>query len=1089
MMAMTAGATMSAALDPDLDYKFALNSPLRTGRWVCISIGESGIYEISYEQLLAMGFSDPSKVTVFGAGGAKREVDLLRNGYRVSEDTAPAVRVMHKNDKLYFYGQGTVELALNYDAASEKLSHRYTSTNIYTDRAHYLLTDSQPVLAVETLRADTHQGAEEKNTGYGCYYYEKDLTQGPYGNVGQVFWGEALSVSSPFAHTVELPYCVAGAPSVLSGRFVVQNGLQGNLQMGLNNVYRQQSLSRSVFTSTDLDNSMPDCKLTVDSDHIGRGTVEFKITGCPEGVYLALDNWSLTYPLSLIHAGSDPGFTQQYAAFAPTGSSLWRHPVPENMTVWDVTSPLTPTALEVDRGYFYHTTPNKCRVIAFDTAKPQMQIGDDARVVANQDLHALQTEPIDMVIFTTDGLESYARRIAALHESLDGQKVAVVRQQQAYDEFTDGNPDPLAYRMIAKMLYQNPTHRLKNVLLMGPIFSDYRNIRNVYNRPEGHIAYQQSKADYSKHPACVMDYYGFISDRTAYSNSLESDPINVGVGLLPISSDEEGELAVAKVREYLEKQDFSGIVNEIMTIGLNGDSHIHDNQAAGIGNLFQQIQREVFGSKFAWNNIWIEGVGLVKAPEQIHQGLNRGKLLTTYFGHADIRGFGGFTAKDVLNMENPELGFLFLGACDLMFPDNNQHGVGDMGVIRAKRGLMGCIASTRQVMSNFNENLAQNFVRSLFQDFDNSVRTSSPTIGEAYARSKDRSNNESEICYMLIGDPALKMPVALGKVEVSIDDKAHRAGEVVTVTGRLTDTQGNLRSDYNGYATLKLMEPPVTIPATDDKMVPFEFNDLPMHIVKTEVRNGEFSVNLLLPEGCNRFMSADAENTTKLPLLVGTYDPTTRLGASGVAEVALDVEGSAAPDDMVTDTEAPQVSVTYDNTLRTLSIAAADNVALLPGVGAGCGVSVAVDGENMSVAHEYSDGVTVQSYNTALSVGRLAAGRHTVTYSAADVAGNRLPDKTLEFEISDVKPLELTADRNVAVGEITFTTTGYDGNDLTLTVTDPAGNIAAGEDAGSGNITLDTTGLRPGVYRACMRHESARGAIINSNWVEFTVID
>jgi len=51
-----------------------------------------------------------------------------------------------------------------------------------------------------------------------------------------------------------------------------------------------------------------------------------------------------------------------------------------------------------------------------------------------------------------------------------------------------------------------------------------------------------------------------------------------------------------------------------------------------------------------------------QGPEQIHQGLNRGKLLTTYFGHADIRGFGGFTAKDVLNMENPELGFRLPGS-------------------------------------------------------------------------------------------------------------------------------------------------------------------------------------------------------------------------------------------------------------------------------------------------------------------------------------------------------------------------------------------------------------------------------------------
>lgn len=1089
-MAMTPSAALSAVIQPELNYTFAQNSPLRSGKWVRISIAESGLYEISYDRLRAMGFSDPAKVTVFGAGGIQRPVDLQRYGYRISEDVAPAVHVLHKNNKLYFYGQGTTDISLSIESGSGMLYHNNASTNVYTDRAYYMLTDSQPVATVESLHTTARDGAYDAYKGFGCYYHEKDLTQGSYGNVGQAFWGEAFSVSKPYSHNVELPYCIDNSLCVLAGNFVVRNGQQGTAYLRLNGSSRTITLSQSTFSSYRILNTNSDCKLNVDDRHIGTGLVEFKATGYPEDQTLAVDNWALTYPISLEYARDDKDFTQQYVAFAATGNAIWRHPVPDNATVWDITDASAPKALDVDGGYFYHNTTSKCRLIVFDTDKTQKQIGDDFREVPNQNLHALQNEPIDMVIFTTESLEGYAQRIADLHGQYDGQKVVVVRQQQVYDEFTAGNPDPLAYRMFAKMLYQNGGRRLKNVLLMGPIYSDYRNIHNVPGRTEGHIAYQQPNANYEKHPSCVMDYYGFISDRTMYSNSLESDPITIGVGLLPISSHEEGELAVSKVREYLEKQDFSGIVNEIMTIALNGDTHTHDNQATRLGELFQSIQQREFNSKYSWNNVWIEGVGLDKSGMQIHQGLNRGKLLTTYFGHADIRGFGGFTAKDMLGMQNPELGFMFLGACDLMFPDNNEHGVGDMGVIRSKRGLMGCIASTRQVMSNYNEGLAQNFVSSLFyrDEKDPVLRTATPTVGEAYAQAKNRVNNESEICYMLIGDPGLKIPVALGKIDVKTDDKAHRAGEVITVSGRVLDSEGKLRTDYNGYATIKLMEPAVTIPATDDKMTPFEYNDLRLQVVKAQVKAGEFTANMLLPDDCNRFMS-DAETTTQLPVLVGTYDPSTQLGASGVAAVALDIEGSEPPADIVTDTKAPFITVKYDDSLRVLSIKAEDDVAMIPGVGTGCGISVAIDGENVSVAHEYSDGVTVPSYNTAVSVARLAPGKHKAVYSAVDAAGNRKDSRTLEFEITETDKIELASDVTIAVGEINFTASGYKGSDLTLMVTDLNGNIAASEPAGNGNITLDTTGLAPGVYRAAVRHESARGALINSNWVEFTVID
>ena len=50
---------------------YATTSKLASGKWVKISIPENGMYEITYDELRAMGFNDPSKVILYGSGGAK----------------------------------------------------------------------------------------------------------------------------------------------------------------------------------------------------------------------------------------------------------------------------------------------------------------------------------------------------------------------------------------------------------------------------------------------------------------------------------------------------------------------------------------------------------------------------------------------------------------------------------------------------------------------------------------------------------------------------------------------------------------------------------------------------------------------------------------------------------------------------------------------------------------------------------------------------------------------------------------------------------------------------------------------------------
>ncbi|MDE6813200.1 MAG: hypothetical protein K2J28_05145 [Duncaniella sp.] len=50
---------------------YAPASVLSSGRWIKVSVEESGMHYIPAATLRSWGFSDPSKVRIFGYGGAR----------------------------------------------------------------------------------------------------------------------------------------------------------------------------------------------------------------------------------------------------------------------------------------------------------------------------------------------------------------------------------------------------------------------------------------------------------------------------------------------------------------------------------------------------------------------------------------------------------------------------------------------------------------------------------------------------------------------------------------------------------------------------------------------------------------------------------------------------------------------------------------------------------------------------------------------------------------------------------------------------------------------------------------------------------
>ena len=118
------------APDADAGNRYTTKSLLSRGTWVKIKVSETGIYRLTYSSLRSMGFSDPSKVRLFGYGGAVLPETRLQN----LTDDLPEQPLWHAGSFMLFYAQGPV----SWKRESKNYVHY---VNTYSDWGYYFLTD------------------------------------------------------------------------------------------------------------------------------------------------------------------------------------------------------------------------------------------------------------------------------------------------------------------------------------------------------------------------------------------------------------------------------------------------------------------------------------------------------------------------------------------------------------------------------------------------------------------------------------------------------------------------------------------------------------------------------------------------------------------------------------------------------------------------------------------------------------------------------------------------------------------------------------------------------------------------------------
>jgi len=238
--------------------------------------------------------------------------------------------------------------------------------------------------------------------------------------------------------------------------------------------------------------------------------------------------------------------------------------------------------------------------------------------------------------------------------------VAVVTQQQVFNEFSSGTPDVSAIRNFMKMFYDRAggtANSCRYLLLFGDGSYDNRGSGDKKYNTNLILTYQSGESLSPTASYVSDDYYGLLdTDEQMYDGLLD-----IGIGRLPASDIEEASSLVEKIIGYDNPDKQGGWRNQLCFIGDDEDSNIHMRQADELANYVGD-HYPVYNS----NKIYLDaypqeelstGPSYPDVTRAINDQVNRGALIINYTGHGGTQGLAHekiLTTNEIRSWTNKE---------------------------------------------------------------------------------------------------------------------------------------------------------------------------------------------------------------------------------------------------------------------------------------------------------------------------------------------------------------------------------------------------------------------------------------------------
>lgn len=1017
-------------LDERLDGEFAETSVLASGDWFKISVTETGIYRVTWEDLNELGMDvdgvQSDLIRLFGNGGGMlpqrnadpRDDDLIENAIMVVDG---ADGTFDQGDYFLFYGESPHEWVA--DEPDEVFLH---TKNLYTDRNYYFITlGPEPGKRVmEVLQTGLIAGRVITTYHDYAVHENNDIS---LIKSGAEWYGEVFDEVKEREFFFPFPNRDITQPINIEGGFAARSTTLCSFSVFVNqdSVFSDNVSAITENSITKYANASNDDEWYL-ADSISDITITLKLNHHEDADPIGWLNYlQLNVMSHLTFSGNQFGFRNIHAHVNEIPVEFKIDGTNENFRVWDVTDPHTAQdiviAQEGDISKFIMTMDHLHEFIGFDGSdykSPQLE-----GTVENQNLHGLTSA--DFIIVTHPEFADQAQRLKELHEELDGMDVIVADLFEIYNEFSSGAPDVTAIRDFVQMIYTRSAGKLKYLLLFGD--GSYDPLDRVAENLSFIPTFQSSQSLWYTSTYVTDDYFGLMDPEEGND---ASGNVDLGIGRFAVNSPEEAKLMVDKVENYMRMtpETQGNWHNSLTFIADDEDNNLHLYQADTI--LVSRIQRK--NSTVNFNKIYLDsyrqetsasGSTYPEVNEAINKQVNEGTLIVNYTGHGGELGLAHehvVQMSDILSWDNWNTQPVFVTAtCEFSRFDNpGLTSAGELVLLNSNGGGIALYTTTRLAFASANLLLNKRFYDTLFTAYPEKVLR----LGDLMMFSKTPSNTNIRN-FVLLGNPAMKLAMPTYKVVTDSINGVHVAefSDTLNANGQLTVSghiesylnEGELISDFNGTIFPLLYDKPtiVTTLGNDPKSYPFGFEVQNSVLCqgKASVEDGRFAFSFVLPRDISYQFGAGK---------LSYYAADSLRDANGYFD-GLVIGG--VNQDAFADQTGPDIALYLNDTENVLPSQVNPNPVLFAdlsdpsginftGVGIGHDIMLTMDGESYSALNLNSLFEPAMDDHTSgsivMSLSGLEAGDHTLELKAWDTFNNS-STAILTFAVADSIDVEL----------------------------------------------------------------------------------
>jgi hypothetical protein len=981
---------------------FSEQSVFSTGVWHKLGVKNSGVYQISFNDLKNIGITDPDQVRIYGNGGK-----MLSEVYTGNvPDDPEEIPIMVMTDYILFYAEGPV--TWSYNNVKKLFDHH---KHQFSDYSYYYITNSPGGKRISPAVIPTDESNFQVNTFDGMDCHEENLNN--LIKSGRSWFGENFSSSNSSQNfsfnfpnlvttdTVKFEAEVVGRSSSVNAFYFLQNNQSiGSVSIPSVNVGNDlDTYGNIVFYNNVFKAGSDNITIRVSFDNSGNSIAQG---------WLGYLNIMVRQNLAM-NSSSQLAFRDVQSVGSGNIGLFNVSNAGANIQVWDVTDIHNVTQMSGDilnNTYSFKANASELHnYVAFNSQTVFLKPVILSEIVPNQNLHGLQN--IDLVIVSHPDFLTQAQALAGLHYQHDGLSTAVVTPDQVYNEFSSGMPDPASIRNFMKMLYNKasgPAEMPKYLLLFGdgsydnktPISSTTKNSNYI-------ITYQSANSLSPSYSYVSDDYFGLLDDNENISTGI----LDIGIGRLPVQTSEQADNMVTKIRQYIDHKNFGDWRNELCIIADDEEGNMFMRDADKLATKISQDYPAINVEKIyldAYQQVSTStGQRYPDVKLAILKQLNRGALIVNYMGHGgeELLSEEQVVKLDDINQWQNQLYPLFITAtCEFGRYDNYKLTTGGEAVLlNPNGGGIGLLTTTRVVYQDLNYELNLNFyINAFIKTDDNPVFR----FGDIVRKTKNSSSNDiNKLCFTLLGDPALSLayPAANSVVTDSINHKPAgiadtlNAYEYVTICGHATDTAGQLNNNFNGilYPTIFDKAQKITTLANDNG-TPFEFNAQNNILFRGQatIKNGLFTFNFILPRDIDYNFGLgkiDYYAHDSVSDLSGYFNKVAIGGMTTNPDASIDNTGPAI-NLYMNDTTFKNGGITDE--YPTLLARVSDANGINPGGnGIGHDILATIDGEGY-VLNSYfqTDLDNYRKGNVEFKLPKVSPGLHTVTFKIWDIFNN-----------------------------------------------------------------------------------------------------